>query len=505
MMPLEKDAALTSLYLVAPRPTYSGYYDGEPGWVTSPDLAIVTIAAMAPAHWTVRLTEEAIEEVDLDTTATFVGLTGKTAQLPRIIELSREFRRRGKTVIVGGPLASLDPDSVRPHADILFTGEMEDISAEFFADLEAGSLRAVYDGGRADIRRSPVPRWELYPAHRSMLGALQTTRGCPFECEFCDVIQYQGRKQRQKEVGQVVAELDALYSAGFRETFLTDDNFTVHRRYARTMLGALADWNSRHAADPMRFVTQASLDIARDPELLQACVDAGLTKLFLGIETINAASLRETNKRQNLLMPMAAALDAIVSRGISIRGGLVVGFDHDGPDIFDTIFEFAQKAPLPDVIINTLNASYGTPLHTRLKMEGRLSDGRWDGAMFETNIVPKLMSRDQLTAGTFELTRRLFEASAFEQRVMRMIACFPEGLALAERRASRSSERSRLMMTWLKRINARGPAEQKMLARVLEAASAKPLVWPAIVAALTHFERVSTFLDRVVTSKAMAA
>lgn len=493
---------------MAPRPTYSSYYDSEPGWVTSPDLATVTVAAMAPAHWTVRITDEAVEDVDLDTTATFVGLTGKTAQLPRIIELSREFRRRGKTVIVGGPFASLEPNSVRPHADILFTGEMEDIAAEFFADLEAGDWRAVYDGGRADIRRSPVPRWDLYPVHRSMLGALQTTRGCPFECEFCDVIQYQGRKQRQKDVPQVIAELDALYAAGFRETFLTDDNFTVHRRFARTMLAAIADWNSRNGTDRMGFVTQASLDIARDPELLQTCVDAGLTKLFLGIETINAASLRETNKRQNLLMPMADALEAVASRGIFIRGGLIVGFDHDGPDIFDTIYEFVQTVPLPDVIINALNASYGTPLHTRLKMEGRLSHGRWDGAMFETNIIPKLMSQDQLTNGTFDLTRRLFEAAAFEQRVMRMITCLPDGLAPADRRPSPHSERSRstrLMMTWLKRINARGPAEQRMLARVLEAASAKPSTWAPVLEALKHFERVRTFLDQVVASRAMAA
>ena len=400
-------------------------------------------------------------------------------------------------MIVGGPSASLEPEAVRPHADILFTGEMEDIAATFFANLEAGTWKAHYDGGRADIGRSPVPRWALYPVHCAMVGALQTTRGCPFECEFYDVIQYQGRKQRQKTTGQVRAELDALYAAGFRETFLTDDDFTVHRQFARTVLAAMAGWNDEHRADPMRFTTQASIDIAREPDMLHRCVEAGLTKLFIGVETINLASLRETRKRQNLLMAIDEALRTIASWGSTTRVGLIIGFDHDGPDIFERSYAFLQNSPLPDVTLNVLNASKATPLYKRLETEGRLLDGRWDGANFSANFIPKLMSREDLNEGVRSLTGRLFQATAFERRVMNMIACFADTPAQDARRVPTRSERSKLMMTWLKRISARSPAEQRMVSSVLDAAAAKPSTLPAVLNALMRFERVNAVLERV--------
>ena len=206
---------------------------------------------MVPRHWSVAVCEEAAEAVNLDTPARFVGLTGKAAQLTGMIELAAAFKARGKTVLIGGSLASLDQQAVRPHADILVTGDLEEIASQLFADLEAGTWKDSYDGGRADIRVSPVPRWDLYPVERALMGALQTTRGCPFDCEFCDVIMYNGRKQRHKTVEQMLAELDVLHAAGFREVFLTDDNFTVHRRFARTtslviMTSLEAGWSHSH-------------------------------------------------------------------------------------------------------------------------------------------------------------------------------------------------------------------------------------------------------------------
>lgn len=487
---------MTSLYLIAPKAAVEMYYDAGPGWVSSADLAIVTIAAMAPPHWAVTLTEEAISPVDYDTPARFVGLTGKTAHLERVAELSCEFRRRGKVVLVGGPFASLEPEAVRPHADILVTGEMEDIASQLFADLESGDWRDHYDGGRADIRRSPIPAWHLYPVERAMLGALQTTRGCPFDCEFCDVIQYQGRKQRHKDVTQVVSELDVLHAAGFREVFLSDDNFSVHRQFARTMLDAIADWNSRRTDAPMRFITQASLDIARDRDLLKRCYAAGLHKLFVGIETINEASLRETNKKQNLLMPMKQSLETIVSHGIAIRGGVIVGFDHDEPGIFSDLFDFFQKSPVPDLTVNLLNASKGTPLYVRMKREGRLLEGRWEGALRGTNIVPKLMTREQLIEGARAVTADLFAASAFERRMMSFIDAF-EGACSAGPKRTPAGERGRVMMGRLHRVSTLGGAEKRMLSRVLEAASAKPATFPGVVTALMHFERIRCAFDEL--------
>ena len=334
---------MPSLYMINPAP--SGIRpDTEAGWVSSPDLAIITVAAMAPAHWRVTVAEEAVQPVDLDSEADFIGLTGKSSQLDGIRRLSRHFRARGKVVLVGGPLASLQPAAVRDHADILVTGELEDIAPNFFADLEAGAWKGAYDGGRADITRSPAPRWDLYPVQRSMSGALQTTRGCPFECEFCDVIVYQGRKQRHKTLDQILIELDALHAAGFREVFLSDDNFAVHRKHARSVLEALRDWNARQDG-PLRFFTQTSLDLARDPDLMDLCYAAGLRRLFVGVESANEASLRETRKRQNLLMPILQATERMVAHGLTIRAGLICGFDSDGPDIFQASYDFFQTTP----------------------------------------------------------------------------------------------------------------------------------------------------------------
>src|SRR3954463_3175047 len=261
---------MPSIYIVNPAADEPSYYsyevlDGpDGGWVQVADLTIATLAAFVPEGWTIRLAEEAVYPVDLEAEVDFVAITGKVTQRGRMIALAEAFRRRGRTVLIGGPFATLSPDDMRPHADILVTGEMEELAPRLFADLAAGSWQDSYDGGRADIRLAPLPRWDLYPVDRAQLGALQTTRGCPFSCEFCDVIQYQGRKQRHKDIDQVLRELDALYAAGFRNVFLVDDNFTVHRARARAVLDAIAEWNARPGAERVSFLTQASLDVARD-------------------------------------------------------------------------------------------------------------------------------------------------------------------------------------------------------------------------------------------------
>lgn len=496
-----------SFYLINPRPRVA-YYDTAEGFVSIPDLAIVTIAGMAPAGWDVDVCEEEVRPIDLDHPARFVGLTGKNAQLPRMIELAAAFRQRGKIVLVGGPLASLDPDALRPHADILVTGEIEDIAPSIFADLASGTWASAYHGGRADIRKSPVPRWDLYPTERALMGALQTTRGCPFDCEFCDVIRYNGRKQRHKDLSQVVRELDALHAAGFRQVFLTDDNFTVHRQFARGALEALAEWNAGHATDPIRFVTQASIDIARDADMLDLCVRAGLDHLFVGIETVNEASLRETRKRQNLLIPTLDAVQRIVSRGILIRSGIIVGFDHDGPDIFDMLYDFLQSSPLPVPTIHTLFASAGTPLRARMEREGRLIPGgqRWDEGIF-SNIVPKLMTHSELIDGTKELAKRIFTVEAFEQRMTNFIASFgtaPEAVRMASRGRSAAGPRGAYAMKCLRRTADRGPNEARMISRLLAAAAAKPNCLPSVVTCLVFFEQYRSYQDQLRQRMALA-
>ncbi len=198
-----------SLYLINPCPASPSYFGAESfaRWGYDPaqaiaDLATVTVAALAPSDWQVTVCEEHVEPIDFDTDADFIGITGKVIQGQRMNEVADEFRRRGKTVLIGGPHASLSPEAVRGHCDVLVIGELEAIAEDFFADLEQGTWQAEYTAEKPDLETSPLPRFDLYPNSRILSGCLQTSRGCPFECEFCDVIQYLGRKQRHKSVDQ---------------------------------------------------------------------------------------------------------------------------------------------------------------------------------------------------------------------------------------------------------------------------------------------------------------
>ncbi len=238
-----------SIYLISPKAEFPHYYSGESfnlsGYepaVLVADLAVITVAALVPDDFTVEVCEEHITPVNLDHPADFIGLTGKVTQVSNMIKLSKEFRKRGKTVILGGPFASLDPQAVRPYCDILVEGEIEDIAEDFFNDLRNGTWKDHYKGTRPDLSTSPIPRWDLYPNSRTLNAAVQTSRGCPFECEFCDVIQYLGRKQRHKEPDQIIAELDLIYKIGHRAVFLADDNFTVYRSRAKELLKVLKEW-----------------------------------------------------------------------------------------------------------------------------------------------------------------------------------------------------------------------------------------------------------------------
>ncbi|HEX4192170.1 MAG TPA: radical SAM protein [Stellaceae bacterium] len=492
-----------SIYIINPATNGPGYYTGEAfshadrRYVWVADLSVATVAGFVPREWDIRIADESIAPADLDAAVDFVAITGKVTQRTRMIELAREFRRRGRTVLIGGSFATLTPDDMRPHADILVTGEIEEIAPRLFADLASGQWEDSYDGGMADITRTPLPRWDLYPSGQALQGALQTTRGCPFSCEFCDVIEYQGRKQRHKTVDQVIAELDLLYSTGFRQVFLVDDNFTVHRRWAHTVVDALAAWNARHADDPVTFATQASIDLARDEELMAKCVAAGLSSVFVGVETINENSLRETGKRQNLLAPMLEAVRTIVSHGIALDAGIIVGFDHDDATIFGRLSEFFQESPLPVLTIGLLTAPRATGLFRRLLAEGRLSGEVWDtgASVLTTNIVPARMSKEALLSGALRLCRTTYDPEQFEQRVFNFIDVF-DGAPAMRRKAARLGETGQAFGHLLGGISARGPAEAAMIRNVLHAAAAKPATLPHVISFLCRYAQARLVLDR---------
>lgn len=418
------------IYLINPAENTPGYFGLEVlgSWTginatAMADLATPTVAAFAPSDWRVTICEERLDVVNFDHPAPYIGITGKVTQHARMISIAAEFRRRGKIVLMGGSYASLSPDALRDHCDILVTGEIEDIAAELFDDLAAGKYKPVYQGGKPSLAQSPVPRWDLYPLERTWSAQVQTSRGCPFDCEFCDVIQYLGRKQRWKEPDQITAELDVLHARGVRSVFFADDNLTVMRRRTRTFLERLLEWNDRAPEDRMAFSTQVSIDISRDLDILALMRDCGFETLFIGIETPNEPSLAEAGKRQNLRHDMIAQVETIVRHGMMVYSGIIVGFDQDDIDIFERQFEFIQSMPVPLISPGVLVAPETTPLYARLLAEGRLTTGaNHSASLVSTNIIPVRMSSDQLRSGMTWLLNRLFAPEHFVARLERYIS-----------------------------------------------------------------------------------
>jgi hypothetical protein len=289
--------------------------------------------------------------------------------------------------------------------------------------------------------------------------------------------------------------LSLLHSHGFRNVFLVDDNFTVHRSFARDMLVAIAEWNEAHGRERISFQTQASLDIARDEDMLALCHAAGMRTFFMGVETINEDSLRETGKLQNLLMPMQDAISRIVSAGIAVQAGVIVGFDHDEPTIFDRLLDFFQGSPLPDLSVGVLTAPATTNLYRRLAKEGRLVGDIWNtsaGSPFETNIEPARMSRQALVSGTLRLCAELYGVENYRARMLNLIRQYGG----TERAGpSRTGAERKHTFSVLRQIGERGSREAGMVSDILRAAASKPSVLPTVMYMLSRYEQARKVLD----------
>lgn len=493
-----------TVYLVNPRADYPSYFGAEVlgryGYrhraALVADLAVSTIAAMIPRDFRVEIVDENISDINFDIDAEIVAITGKVSQWGRMRTIAGEFRKRSKLVIIGGPYASLSPEVVRPYCDILVRGEAEEIVETLFSDVRRGCWKDEYVGGKPPLSDSPIPRWRCYPNDRALSASVQTSRGCPFECEFCDVIQYLGRKQRHKHISQVIDELDEVYRFGYRAVFLCDDNFTVYRARAKELLAALGFWNRQRKEGKVEFATQLSIDAARDDELLQLCAEAGLTKCFIGIETPNEESLRETKKRQNLRVDLVDQIQRFLDHGILVIGGMIVGFDHDTPTIFDQQYEFAMSSGIPIFTVGALVAPPTTPLHERLAKEGRvIVGGSETGAgSWDTNIVPKTMTREELLGGVRCLCDRLYEPAAFGERVLQFVSKMgkrrdpkngeqewpPQGTRQVEMEAFR-------LIADIPRL---GPAEAKMWARISQALRRKREATAPVFSALLQYRQI---------------
>ncbi|MCB8839934.1 radical SAM protein [Aurantimonas sp. VKM B-3413] len=406
------------IYLISPAPDFGiralnndcaiGF---SKSYAMNAAAGIATVAAFFPDDMDIRLCDEIVEPVDYEDPADIIAVSMNVAQAPRGVEMARRFREKGKTVVFGGAHVSLAPQLFEGLADCLVVGEFEAIAAQFVADLQAGRLKPRYDGAKPDLATSPKPRWDLYPNHLALAGVVQTSRGCPFDCHFCDVIQYLGRVQRHKPTERVVEEVHALYDLGYRQINLSDDNFTVYRQRTRALLSALAEWNGADGREPVSFLTQMSIDVARDPDVLTLCNQAGLRFGLVGIETSNVEALKESRKRQNLKIDLVKQVETIVRAGISVQAGLMVGFDNDDLSSFERQLEFAQAMPIIVFRPAVLVAPLATPLYDQMKAAGRIvEDPKATLAPFGsslTNIEPLQMTREQLAEGAEWLRRQI--------------------------------------------------------------------------------------------------
>jgi len=498
-----------SIYLINPASDYPSYFGSEvfAAWGVRPainnaDLATTTIAGMLPADFDVLLCEEHITPVDFDAAVDYVGITGKISQRNRMISLAEQFRRRGKTVIMGGPYASLSPDALRPYCDILVRGEVEEIIDLICDDLRTSSWKPEYIGNKADLSNCATPKWNQYPNDRARTGTLQTSRGCPFECEFCDVIQYLGRKQRHKPINLVLAELNELYRYGYRSVFLADDNFTVYRSRAKELLAALRDWNDQREEGTVDFSTQVSIDAAKDEELLRMCAEAGLRSVFIGIETPNEDSLIETKKRQNTKVNLVEQVQRFFDYGIYVMGGMIVGFDSDGPDIFRRQYEFAMTASIPILSLGALVAPQATPLHARMKKLGRLEENGVETAAtpWDTNIIPHQMTRTQLIEGIRWLYNSLYRPAALTERISSFVVKLkttsfnPHNTRNVTRPMSRSIEID--IMALIVKLASLGPEEAEMASTLAELSTKRMDAMPFIKDALASYAQIRFMSER---------
>jgi len=384
-----------------------------------PPLGLLTIAAMLPAEWQLKLVDLNVQHLrDEDLAwADYVMLSAMMVQKDSVLEVVRRCRSAGKTLIAGGPLFATGHEAFA-EIEHFVLGEAEDLMPELIADMTRGSLRHCYEAEcRPDVTRVPVPRWDLLEPRHYVTMAVQFSRGCPFNCEFCDIIVMNGRVPRTKTPQQLVCELEALRQRGWKDmVFIVDDNFIGNRAQTKALLREIIAWRTRTRAK-MGFFTEASVNLADDPELCDLMVKAGFRKVFVGIETPSTESLEECRKLQNQGRDLVDAVKVLQRSGLEVMGGFIVGFDSDSHDIFKRQFEFIQQSGVVTAMVGLLTALPKTRLYQRLLEEGRLlaaSTGNNTQAVL--NFRTKL-NREYLLEGYRELMKKLYEPRVYYQRI----------------------------------------------------------------------------------------
>ncbi len=385
-----------------------------------PVAALPLLAALTPPGHTITVYDENVEAIDYDrcAKADIVGLTGMVVQRFRMTEILTELKKRGCFVVLGGPWVSVEENYFGELADAIFVGEAETSWPQFLDEFAAGTPAKRYEQKeRTDMSTVPVPRFDLLKMNKYALGTLQFSRGCPFMCEFCDIIVTFGRKPRLKTPPQITAELDALLKTRMRAAFIVDDNLIGNKKAIKELLKAVIAWQERHKY-PLTFITEASLDLADDEDLLELMDLANIRSVFVGIETPNEDALKETKKTQNLRghnRTIPEKVGAIQAHGIEVWSGMMLGFDTDNEDIFKRQIELVEDAKIIHSSVGMVTAIPKTPLHARMLKAGRLDLA--DRTEWGTNIIPTSMSREALRDGYLEVLKDLYSAKNYFKRM----------------------------------------------------------------------------------------
>lgn len=389
-----------------------------------PPLGLITVAALCPKGWTLRLVDEAIEKLTNEDIlwADLVMVSAMQVQSEGVKEVLSQARRLGRRTIIGGPYASSQPEAVLDLADHVVVGEPDEVFDQIANDLETGHARRLYEIiDKPSTTNTPIPRFDLLKTDLYSYMAIQFSRGCPFQCEFCDIITIYGRKPRTKTPRQVLTELDALLEMGWhKDVFIVDDNFIGNSKQAMLLLEELKGWQQERRF-PFAFSTEASMDLAQKPELIEAMVAANFFFVFVGIESPSKEALTETKKLQNLRQDPLEAIRFINRKGLWVAGGFIVGFDSDTEDIFDQQRDFIEAAAIPWAMAGFLKAPPTTALHARLLKEGRLITVEHSVNVFSPPNFRTVIPKTVLLEGGRSLLTSIYDPEVFYERAYRSL------------------------------------------------------------------------------------
>ena len=394
-----------------------------------PPLGLATVAAMVPDEYECQIVDLNVEKLTTRQieAAELVLLSAMIVQADSMREVIERCLRAGTPVAAGGPYITSCQESIQ-GVDYAILGEAEEVFPRFLADYAAGTPQAVYTcEGRPALSSAPIPRFELLKLRYYQTLPLQFSRGCPFDCEFCDIVHLFGHRTRTKSPEQFIAELDAVLATGFQgAVFVVDDNFIGNRRAVKMLLRAVAAWQVQHG-HPYLLSTEASIDLASDDELLDLMVGAGFNMVFVGIETPEQESLAAVGKLQNLKGDVVASVRKIQERGIEVTGGFIIGFDSDTREIFDLQIDFVQQLAIPTAMVGLLMALPHTRLYDRLVREGRiLSEAGGNNTHNSALNFRTKMPREELETGYYRVLETIYSPRHYFNRCLEVLSRYPK-------------------------------------------------------------------------------